>query len=991
MTEYRELGSFDQAEIDAVGVGEDAVAIASGERVRLVSGTDRSAFEHDGAIADIALHDRIVVLSSNRLTAYTRDGAGVWNRTFEAPHAVATLPDEPLVGVLEPERLVAVDLETGQEAFAVERRRPGQPRDDRLVGIESGFVSATWSFLRCVDTAGEEAFDRNLNTAIRDVGCCDGVLVAALQNGQLKGIDIETGNQRWETELPVRQIAPYGARELLLNTEDGIKSIGPNGSIRSVGTLGAGEIYASRDGSVVCSVRNGTVVTYVPSEELIDVEIPTESVGVGGTVDVNVTNLGETTHDITLTASMEHADLSPDERRLKLAPREPTLTDFPVESVRTDGETAFTARIEGRIVAEGSIEVTDAAESTVTVEADLRPVEVENGVARLELSVENTGSVPLDSVSTLDPDERETDIGPGETWTTTITKPYEAGRTITVGIDVVRGNRRTELAPSCQLPEHPSVELRQERDALHGRIEADKAVAWSDELVVDVPGADRVRSPVRIEDGSLLVLLPVYESGIARVGLSSVDITDQARMTDEGPLADLTTTTRGGTDRSESGSGSGSSGGSGPGSGGRSGSERSATAGESSPRNEPDTNTAPESSPSSDQADRRNRDRTPREDRSPERSAGGRDEPSERSDRPAADERDGNDDTDGTDSAEGTLSVKRELSDRDVTVGHAVRERITVRNEGNAAEPTVAVGDDRLDPGVIDSGDAWRAERTVVFLTSDEAETQLPEVTLERDGEIVDRSPAERVPVSDRGLAVRAVVDPTDGHYGIELQNATDDEYRIDGLELDGRTADIGTPTVAAGERTSLEGTIRQSIDRRVETVEARIAATGREDGRKEIHTAAVVREGAGGGGGDPFRKTIAPSTQVAGEYGTVVLVFENETERDLSDVTLEADGEPINDMLYSAAHRETLPSGERIEHYVDLKTGAGTAEFDITATYADGSDTEASRTFRVTGPAVETEAEWTDDHRTSWSLEELSETGGDGTEFPPTVSTSFD
>lgn len=940
MTGYKKIGSFEGERIDAVGVGDRAVTVGSGQQLTLVSGTDRFAFEHDDTVTDIALGNRIAVLSSNRLVAYTRDGNRVWTRTFDSPHAVTTLPGGKLAGILEPTRLRTLEMDTGQEQFTVERRRPGQPRDDQFIGTDHGFVSATWSFLRCVDSSGAEVFDYNLNTAIRDVGCCDGILVAALQNGQLRGIDMQTSERCWQTELPVRQVAPSGEGELLLSTGDGIKSIEPEGTIDSVSSLTDGNIYTARDGSVICSVRSGTVVTHVPSESVLDIDIATDSAGVGGTVDVEATNVGDAEHDVTLEADLAHADLAPSERQIQVSPRESRLTDFPIESVRTDGEAIFTVRVDGRVVAQRPIEIADAAESTVAAEADLYPIEISDGVTELGLTVENTGSVPLDSVILLETDEQAEDLTPDDTWTRTITKPYEPGRTITVGMEVVRGNRRTELAPTCHLPDSPSIELEQERDALHGRIDADDRVTWSDELVIEAPGADRVRSPVEIENGTLLVVVPVYEDGIARIGLSELGITDQARMGERGPLADLSgrttrDTARGGiTDRGyspTSPSGSGISEGS---------------------TDRPSRNRETGLASASD-----SRNETP-------------------------------EDTSHTDTVGPTVSIERQVSDSRVAVGQAVRERLTVRNDGNdTIEPTVVVSDGHLSLGDLAAGETSTIQRIVAPFSTEAI--QLPEAAVRTEDRVADRTPAKRVTVTDTSIGIRSVVDPADGRYELALDNKCTDTYRVDAVEFGGQQIERDTHVLAAGERTVLTGSLQSPPDRDRAAIEGTLSVTNSNREQESIDIVAVVRELSDSGTDDPFEKTIGPSTKVAGEYGTVVLVFENMATERLSDVTLKAKGDPINEMLYSRAHREELPPGERVEHYVDLKTGVENVGFDITVTYALGG-TEQSHTYRVSGPAVDTESEWTDDHRASWELE----SGGDGTdgstEFPSRVSTRY-
>jgi len=96
-----------------------------------------------------------------------------------------------------------------------------------------------------------------------------------------------------------------------------------------------------------------------------------------------------------------------------------------------------------------------------------------------------------------------------------------------------------------------------------------------------------------------------------------------------------------------------------------------------------------------------------------------------------------------------------------------------------------------------------------------------------------------------------------------------------------------------------------------------------------------------------------------------------------------------INDILYSEAHRDELPPGDRIEHYVDLKTTAGTVDIQFTASFEAGDESQA-RTFSASGPAVSTESEWTDAHREAWTLTDTTTATAHDAEVPTTVATDY-
>ncbi|WP_324664318.1 COG1361 family protein [Haloarcula sediminis] len=937
MTDYQRVGSFECSSTAAVGVAAGRIAVAGDSRVTLVTADDRLEFDHDEPVTDVAVGDRVLVLSRSQLTAYDRTGARIWNLTAPDAHAVAIHPDSGDIGVLGPDTLRIVDPDTGGETVATDREPSGRPDDDRLLGTDAGFVTATWSVLQCFGLDGEVLFDENLDAAIRDMGYCDGVLVVALQDGTLRGFDAETGAPRWQTELPVRQLADRGQGTLLLRSDDGVKAVSSDGALDSAGSVSTGDIHAGSDGSLVCSVREGTVIKQVPADELLDIEVLTESVGAGGAIEIEARNRTDTAEQLTVTGALSHGDLAPSDRRLKIAAGESSVADFPVESVRTDGSAEFTVTVGDRVVARRDVGISDAAQSTVSAEASLEPVAVTDDAVEVELAVENTGGVTLDAVSELSGGERVTELGPGETWTATLTKPFEPDQRLTVGLEVLRANRRTELAPTCQLPARPSIDLEQRRDALHARIEADESVTWNDELVIETPGAGRVRSPIEITDGDLLVVLPVYESGVARVGLSRLGVSERSRTSD-GPLADL-------------------------------GSRETRT---DSPASATERSPERRSSQSDAATD--------------DESVGSE----SNTDRPAATETDdGGRATTPSASSEDTAECRldRQLSAASAAVGHAVRERLTITNEGAApVAPRLRLGDEAREIGELQAGESVTLVRRLACLSPDGGPLSVPAAELVVDGTTVDDLPTASVESDADGVGVRGVVDPDSGEYEVELTNRTDGTARLSGFEVAGEELVSDGLALSAGESEQLSGSLGSlpAAGRDVVIGTMTTADSG---------TASVVLVVSplddGGDAAGSLATAIGSATKVAGDYGTVVLVVENETERPLRDITVRADGEMINDILYSKAHRDELAPGDRIEHYVDLKTTAGTVDIEFTASFEAG-DASQTRTFSASGPAVNTESEWTDEHREAWTLTDTTTATDNTGAVPSTVATDY-
>ncbi|MHC3438636.1 COG1361 family protein [Natrialbaceae archaeon A-gly3] len=921
--QYTQVGSFEIGRVDAVGVGEETIAVGSNERLELVRGSERIEIDHGVPVIDVAVGDRIAVLATDGLTTYSRDGDRLWNRPAEDAHAIAASPDGELVGVVEPSRLRGVELGSGQERFVTERARPGSPDDDELLGTSSGFAIATWSFLASVDDDGEYEFDRNLEAVVRSVGCCEETLVVALQSDQLVCLDAETGDLRWRTELEATHVAPVGTTTVLVSTVDGVRKVGVEGTVDSVRDLSDGDVYATTDGGMVCTVSDGTVTTYVHGSNQLELTVRSQVVGVGSTVAVEVTNPTDREQRVSVEADLEGTTLAPDSRTVSVEGGGSALIDFPVESVRAEGEATLTLSVDGTEVERAALSIEDAATGSLAVETSLEPTTIDNGTAELTVTVENRGGVALDGVCLLEPGEEAETVAPGESWSGTITRPYEAGQRVSTGLEVQRGDRTRQYAPTCTLPAAPTIDVDPGEDALQITVDTDPDVSLSDRLVVELPGAGRVRSPVTIGGGELLLVVPRLEDGPARIGFENLEVEKRVTITGSGPFVSPGSSTR---------------------------TSRHSRHSRADHEHETEKNRSGYASTSGDDVG------TGRE--------------------PKSGPRDRDDWNSSTESQTPSLSVFRDLEEP-VTVGHAVEDRIVIENEGERVSGvTVRADGQSVDVGTIETGDSATLSRSIGVLS--EKEASLPEVTIESDGGALERLPEQRVDTTERGLVIDATVDPADGRLLAELENGGQRDCRLRGVRLGDTTRSL-EEGLRTGESTTVEATF-DGTTRHHEDVRRASFAVQYADGSEET-IEALIPAGASTrpSNGDPVLvPEISEETQVAGEFGTAVLVFENTSDRPLSDVVVSAAGEPINETFYTEARRERLQPEDWIEHFVDLDATDGEVTFEATVQYTV-DDTEQEYTLSASGPATVSTEAWTEDHRQAWSIE-LPESGSEST-----------
>jgi hypothetical protein len=296
----------------------------------------------------------------------------------------------------------------------------------------------------------------------------------------------------------------------------------------------------------------------------------------------------------------------------------------------------------------------------------------------------------------------------------------------------------------------------------------------------------------------------------------------------------------------------------------------------------------------------------------------------------------------------------------------------------------VRLAQDTLNLGRIGPEEMRSMQRSIAAITT-ETTVEVPSVTLQVDGLKVDKLPSKHITPVQQGVLIRGSVTQGKDTCDITIENNTTESKQITGLEVRGQELLNASVHLESGEMTEFSGHLRDVGDG-----PARCTVTFADEATANALLVPQAKEADDGSDGVPFDSAIGTETEVAGDYGTVVLEFWNDSEARLTDVNLTAEGESINDMLYSPAIRDSLEPGERIEHFVDLKTTAGEVSMEITATCTADGDTRSFR-YQAQGPAVSVEDEWTDDHRSAWTLEVLTDDHAQQDQLPAEVMTAYE
>lgn len=969
---YRQVDSFESNNLTATGVGRQLIAFGMGNTVVTVAGSQRTTIDHGQRIIDIAVAEAILVLSPGTLTAYTLDGDQIWSQRIEGASAIAANPGIGYCGVLGDDNLQLVDLDTGRNQYTAERTRPGSS-DDVFIATDKGFVYGTWSFLTGIDSDGQVLFDRNLSAVIKSVGYCSEIVVVALQNGRLVGLSDANADLEWRLELEPTHIGPNGRDSVLVSSNTGIHAVSAEGVSEPVPELPTGSVYATTSGEVVCMVRDSLISTYVHNRDRIRVDIRTTTIEVGGTVDIEVTNRSNEPQTAGLSVELNNCSFSPNERTVSLDAGETVLIDFPIASIHAEGEEKLSVAVDGKVTQDTQVTVEDAAAGTLAVETDLQPSSIIDGTCVLTVTVANKSSVTLDGVRLVESESDFTSIPPGESWNETLVRHYIPDRRVSVGLEVIRGDRRREYAPTCTLPPAPTIDVDAGHDAVRATVEVNDEVTVTDRLVVEIPGSGRFREPITIDGGELLLVVPQYDTGVARISFEEIDVEN---------CIELSAPTQYDTSENEQSTPS----------------QPSRTSGSVQSSQQPDQNQ------SERQLGNDNRKRSTSISSQSDQSLTASSDSASRQETESSGESSTESTTQRTESSnsysepsntagaiKSTLTLSRTAPEMITAVGHAVRDQLTISNAGETVSELIAIIDgEQINLNNLEPKETVSLARFVTTITDDAL--VLPAVEIEAEGSVVDQIPERKLPVKENGIGVCAIADPKDGTVTATVTNHCPQDCQVTKLSVGSKHSESVLTTLSTGESAEISANIDRKILSQASALPLSLGiryANGSEDTLKILGVISAEFANTVGIDETLLSVSVGSETEVAGEYGSVILVFENNHDREVKDVSVAADGEPIDDMFYSEARRERLAAGDWIEHFIDIESGIQNPQFEATVSYTI-EDITKEYTIEASGPAVDDESAWNDSHLNAWSIKHLSTPDTTDSKLPSTVSTGF-
>lgn len=430
--EYVRRTSFETGSIDDWSVAEERVALLAGTVVYLV-GDDQDEIELDEPGEQVALNDKLFVVTDGRVEAYAVSGTRLWSADVDDVDGLAAPAKTDLVVVLTAaEQLVGLDAATGHERFVHDRPDADVAATPEMVCAEGSLVVAAWSFLSVLSPEGESQLRTTLDGAIHGVGVVEDTVVCVMKDDRLIGIDAASGDERWQHDWDVDLIDPYGRAELLVRTADGIRAITATGEWTDPG-LDDGVPVAAASGEPVCVLVDSLVNVYgtaTPGDAAVETTLRADAVEPsGGTVPVEVENVGETMTAATVAVTASGATVPSTPERLTLEPGESQhvrvrLADVEAESID------LTVRIDGDRVGGETLEVAGGLHALDVAAA---PATVNEDGWQIEIVVENPSDVPVSGLA-MSPGGAERDVlGPGERWVSTVPLPDDSAVVVATG------------------------------------------------------------------------------------------------------------------------------------------------------------------------------------------------------------------------------------------------------------------------------------------------------------------------------------------------------------------------------------------------------------------------------------------------------------------------------------------------------------------------------------------------------------------------------
>ncbi|MFC4407773.1 outer membrane protein assembly factor BamB family protein [Haloarchaeobius iranensis] len=945
MSGYAEVAAFELPSVTASDGGVDDVALVGDGDLTYVRGTDRTTLPVDAEPVDVALGERVYVLTADALLALSPGGSGsrVWSLDLgaEGVEGVAALPDEGVVCVLTERSLVGVDGESGSRRWTVDRPYADVAGDVSFVAADGRFLLGAWSFVTGVDAEGEQVFDADLGSALTGVGGTGGTVVAALKSDQLVGVDPTSGSVDWRTEIRPTQVTPRGDETLLVRTADGLLAVQPDGTYESVDGLPAGSVYPARNGDLVCVYREDTLSVHRRSADVdaVTATLPVDAIGPGEPLVVELTNEAETAGSTTVTIAVEGATTARRSTTVDLPAGGSTAAEFEVTDVE-DGETAeVSVSADGVALASESIAIDRPDPPEESVAAELTVDRVEGATVHATLFVHNEGEV-LQELRVREDDLHVGAVAPGETSRVEVTERYTPGESVerTV-VDDAGATVATASTSATDGSVTVSVEPTVEGSFLFVDVTVENPTETkvADSLVLlGVGDAGPVERAVDVAPGAtwtLSVALPGavaagLDGNVLRVRLDGAGVEDTHDLTLDNSFA------------------------AGAAPGGR---DQRAEAPTGADRGQP---------------------------------AGGR---GGQARQPGGGRQAGRGDTPGG-SAPPAVSLRRAVADDEPAATEAFLEYLAVDTEGQTDDLTLVADGEQFRLGSFDRGEERRYQRAHALARR--GRSQLPPVAATADGGHLAETGAMDVDVRDGPLVVRASVDASGPTVRVRgtVENRTDDYLSVEGVDVTWVGAwdiDPHGEGLAPGETVRWSGSV-PAPETELSDTDAVVPLTVEYGGDRRFQSLATVERDAGPGTAVANRLDpgVGRETHVADTYSKVVCNLRNVSEEPIQELQLAATGERLNEMIYVEETVQSLQPGETVEHFVDVKPAESDRELAVDLLVTCDGETDR---LALDGPVAATPEEWSRSHLEGWTATWEDDEPEEELSVPVHLSTPFE
>ncbi|MGQ4555512.1 hypothetical protein [Halobellus sp. GM3] len=563
--EYAPVGEVDTGSVAQIAVGESRIALASvsgGVSVLDAASEAPVQFAVDGRPRGLAVDPHLYVALDDRVLGFDAEGSRRFEAEIDGASALCALPDASLlVAATDDGGLVGLDATDGSERFRVDRPHADVTENVVLAGRGDTFLAGASWYLTAFDSEGRIRHEVDLDGAVTDLGVLDPVAVVSLRGGRLEGIDVDTGEARWDADREVEWLAPSGTDHVYAAAGSRVLRIDADGAITEGETLGtddggadsrtrrgdtdarAGRIATATDGSVACLIDGRTAAVYRPRASVppVDLALQSASVRTGEAVTVDIERTGSPTRG-RVRIDSDDASFHPASRAVSLDAEPRTTASFTLEDAEASTVTATIEYVEG-----GDADAGPPVEARATLrvratgaalELDTEYRAIQNGTAAVDVTVETADGSDLPPVT----------ISPGDVTVEPPTGRSSLRRTVSVPLDTDRlvvtptDDGYDPVSRSVSIPARPlSV-------SIHGREGGFVDVTFENGSPVQIEDEARVRGaalpseiqrPISLDPGDRLTLaLPAVDSGSSEVRVETEAVTESATvMIDRTPLA----------------------------------------------------------------------------------------------------------------------------------------------------------------------------------------------------------------------------------------------------------------------------------------------------------------------------------------------------------------------------------------------------------------------------------------------------------------------